>query len=75
MQGTLLVDADRSKAMIHATMDMNPISDSNFDMLIDFGEGYTLTNIPMLDTCQSDPLAATYQLHDLFASLQSNSSY
>ena len=51
MQGTLLVDADRSKAMIHATMDMNPISDSNFDMLIDFGEGYTLTNIPMLDTC------------------------
>lgn len=74
LQGTILVDADRNKAMIHATMDMDPM-EANFDILVDFADGYILTSIPMLNQCQHDELNKTYQLHDLFALIQAQSSY
>ncbi len=75
MQGTILVDSDRNKAMIHATLDMSPIESAEMNMLIDFGEAYTITTIPMLNTCQFDALSKTYNLTDVFASLQTSSSY
>jgi len=75
MQGTILVDSDRNKAMIHATLDMTPIEGANINMLIDFGEGYTITTIPMLNTCQFDELSKTYNLGDVFTSMQASSTY
>ncbi len=61
LQGTVLVDADRNKGMIHATMDMNPITEAaQVDILIDFLEGFSLTHVPMLNTCQTDEMKGTY---------------
>ena len=59
LQGTILVDADRNKAMIHATMDMSPV-EARIDILVDFADGFILTSIPMLNQCQHDELNKTY---------------
>ncbi len=51
IEGTMLMDTERNKAMIHGTMDMAPIGETEFGMLIDFGEGFALTSIPTIHTC------------------------
>ena len=60
--------------MIHATMDMHPM-EANFDILVDFADGYILTFIPMLNQCQHDELAKSYQLQDVFSLIQAQSRY
>ena len=60
--------------MIHATMDMDPM-EANFDILVDFADGYILTSIPMLNQCQHDELAKSYHLNDVFTLIQAQSRY
>ena len=50
-RGTILVDSGRNKVMVHANLTAFPYGDSSVDVLLDFNEGFALTQMPTVGSC------------------------
>lgn len=55
----LLVDGDRSKAMIRARAQVPLFGTVDSNMLVDFKQGYVITQVPFLGICEKQPLGFT----------------
>ena len=62
--GTILVDSQRNKVMIHANITVVPTGVIYADILLDFTEGFAMISIPQLETCQYEELNFTMNISE-----------
>ena len=67
--GTLLLDATRNKALVHAKVAVPLFGSIDASLLIDFTTGEALTHVPFLSLCQVDRAGQSLNLTDEFERL------